>query len=133
MKNIFQINTEDSENQTEENLDEFDDLNKSLMNSIFGKEESDDEEENEVDVYYNLKAAKFGINPLFWWKNNEKKFPILSELSKEYFGISATSVPSERLFSDVGNIITNKRSSLKPEKVEKLIFLKRNASLLDMM
>jgi len=36
------------------------------MNSIFGKEESDDEEENEVDVYYNLKAAKFGINPLFW-------------------------------------------------------------------
>ena len=103
------------------------------MNSIFGKEESDDEEEDEVDVYYNLKAAKFGINPLFWWKNNEKKFPILSKLSKEYFGISATSVPSERLFSDVGNVITNKRSSLKPEKVEKLIFLKRNASLLDMM
>ena len=59
------INIEDNENQTEENLDELDDLNKSLMNSIFGKEESDDEEKNEVDVYFNLKAAKFSINPLF--------------------------------------------------------------------
>ena len=35
------------------------------MNSIFGKEESDDEEENEVNVYFNLKVAKFSINPLF--------------------------------------------------------------------
>ena len=58
----------------------------------------------------------------------KKKYPFLSKVSKEYFGIAATSVPSERLFSDVGNVITTKRSSLKPEKVEKLIFLKRNAS-----
>jgi len=55
----------------------------------------------------------------------------LSKVSKEYFGIAATSVSSERLFSDVGNLITTKRSSLKSEKVEKLIFLKRNASLFD--
>jgi hypothetical protein len=127
------INTdEENENQTEQTSYELN-LDKSLMDSIFGEEESDNDNENEVDMYFNLKAAKHGSNPLSWWKNNEKRFPILCEFSKEFFGISATSVPSERLFSDVGNVITNKRSSLKPEKVEKLIFLKRNASLLDIM
>ena len=102
------------------NLDDFD-LNKSLMNSIFGKKESC-EEENKVDIYLKLKPVR-NINPLSWWKSNEDKFPFLSKLSKELFGISATSVPSERLFSDVGNLITNRRSSLKSEKVEMLIYL----------
>ena len=124
------VNIEENEGQIEENPNEFD-LDESLINSIFGNEESNSEEDNEVDVYFNLKAAKSNCNPLLWWKSNEKKFPILSKFSREFFGISATSVPSERLFSDVGNVITNKRSSLKPEKVEKLIFLKRNASLLN--
>jgi hypothetical protein len=101
------------------------------LDSIFGEEESCEEEENEVDIYLKLKQIR-NVNPLSWWKNNENKFPILSKLSKELFGISATSVSSERLFSDVRNLITNKRSSLKSEKVEKLIFLKRNANLLDM-
>lgn len=128
-------NTENDENEgNEEDEGDADDFNleKSLMDSIFGEEENCDEE-NEVDEYLKLKQAKNTINPLFWWQSNETKFPILSKLAKELFGISATSVPSERLFSDVGNVITNKRSSLKPEKVEKLIFLKRNAYLLDIL
>ncbi|CAB4417683.1 unnamed protein product [Rhizophagus irregularis] len=120
----------EEDNDNNKNLDDFN-LDKSLMDSIFGEEEVC-EEENEVDVYLKLKPVR-NINPLSWWKSNEDKFPILSKLSKEFFGISATSVPSERLFSDVGNLITNKRSSLKSEKVEKLIFLKRNAHLLDNM
>ncbi|CAB4475617.1 unnamed protein product [Rhizophagus irregularis] len=120
----------EEDNDNNKNLDDFN-LDKSLMDSIFGEEEVC-EEENEVNVYLKLKPVR-NINPLSWWKSNEDKFPILSKLSKEFFGISATSVPSERLFSDVGNLITNKRSSLKPEKVEKLIFLKRNAHLLDNM
>ena len=129
-------NTEDDENEgnKEDEGDANDDFNleKSLMDSIFGEEENCDEE-NEVDEYLKLKQAKNTINPLSWWQNNETKFPILSTLAKEVFGISTTSVSSERLFSDVGNVITNKRSNLKSEKVEKLIFLKRNAHLLDIL
>jgi len=114
----------------EDKLNDFD-LDKSLMDSIFG-EESCDEEENEVDEYLKHKPVR-NVDPLSWWKTNENKFPFLGRLSKELFGISATLVPSERLFSDVRNLITNKRSSLKPEKVEKLIFLKRNADLLNIL
>ena len=71
------------------------------MNSILEGEESEGEEENEVDVYLKFKSSK-NVNPLSQWKVNEKKFPFLSKVSKEYFGIATTSIPSERLFSDVG-------------------------------
>src|SRR6266542_458379 len=126
------VSGDEVEDRKEENFDYFDlnNKDKTLINSILGREESEGEEENEVDVYLKFKSSK-NVNPLSWWKVNEKKFPFLSKVSKEYFEIAATSVPSERLFSDVGNLITTKHSSLKPEKVEKLIFLKRNASLFD--
>src|SRR6266498_3231953 len=126
------VSGDEVEDKKEENFDYFDlnNKDKTLINSILGGEESEGEEENEVDVYLKFKSSK-NVNPLSWWKVNEKKFPFLSKVSKEYFGIAATSVLSERLFSDIGNLITTKHSSLKSEKVEKLIFLKRNASLFD--
>ena len=101
------------------------------MNMILGDddESSDENDENEVDNYLKMKSNR-KIMPLIWWENNKTKFPFLSQLAKEYLGITATSVPSERLFSAVGNVISSKRSNLKPVKVEKMIFLKRNANLL---
>ena len=80
-------NTENDENEgNEEDEGDADDFNleKSLMDSIFGEEENCDEE-NEVDEYLKLKQAKNTINPLFWWQSNETKFPILSKLAKELF------------------------------------------------
>ncbi|XP_073332449.1 E3 SUMO-protein ligase ZBED1-like [Pagrus major] len=64
--------------------------------------------------------------PLKWWKENSKFYPLLSPLAKAYLTTPATSVPSERVFSTAGDVVTSQRSQLRPENVDMLIFLKRN-------
>lgn len=46
--------------------------------------------------------------PLEWWKQNEKRFPILAPLSRKFLCPPPSSVPSERVFSEVGAIYENK-------------------------
>src|SRR5436189_271238 len=61
----------------------------------------------------------------------KSKFPILSNLARKYLAVSATSTASERLFSDAGNLLTNKRTRMKPTLFKKIMFLKRNSSKLE--
>ena len=49
-----------------------------------------------------------------------------TKLSKKFLCITATSVPSERLFSSAGNLIAEKRSRLMSDNIDKLIFLYEN-------
>ncbi|CAG8800074.1 24587_t:CDS:1, partial [Racocetra persica] len=64
--------------------------------------------------------------PLTWWRTNQKWFPVLSKLARKYLAISATLTASERLFSDAGNTMTEKRTSLLPTTFEHLVFLRNN-------
>ena len=41
--------------------------------------------------------------------------------------IRAASTPSERLFSEAGNLLTIKRTRIKPDLFSRIIFLKRNS------
>ncbi|CAG8766249.1 4725_t:CDS:1, partial [Cetraspora pellucida] len=68
-------------------------------------------------------------NPFSWWINNQERFPTIIKLAQKYLSIPATSTPSERLFSDAGNIMSSKRTNLKPQVFEQLLFLKRNYNL----
>ncbi|KAK1875045.1 Zinc finger BED domain containing protein 1 [Dissostichus eleginoides] len=65
-------------------------------------------------------------NPLEWWKRHQPNFPRLSVLAKKYLSIPATSAPSERVFSVGGGIVTCHRACLKPEVVDRLVFLAKN-------
>ena len=73
---------------------------------------------------------QFGDDPFsFWTGENATKWPALAKLARKYFSAPATSAESERLFSTAGQIITNLRSSLKDENVEKLLFLHHNMKI----
>lgn len=65
-------------------------------------------------------------DPLEWWKSRATVFKKTCDVMKTRLCIVATSVPSERIFSKAGQIITDKRNRLSPGKVQELIFLNAN-------
>jgi KRAB domain-containing zinc finger protein len=88
--------------------------------------------EVEVTEYLKLKRLSIGDDPfLFWTGDYATKWSLLAKLARKYFSAPATSAESERLFSTAGQIITNLRSSLKDENVEKLLFLHHNIKIYD--
>ena len=80
----------------------------------------------EINIYLSQPVIDGDDEPLQWWKINAKELPLLSQLARKYLAIQATSSPSERLFSKAGQISTPARTQLKPDKVEKLVFLAEN-------
>ena len=70
-------------------------------------------------------------DPAMWWQMNRLRFPLLAKLARSFLGAPPTSVPSERLFSTAGDVISDHRSSILPENAEKLIFMKCNMPLMD--
>lgn len=47
--------------------------------------------------------------PLEWWAKNSKDFPNLSQLAKKYLSAPGSTIYSERLFSEAGNIYEKKK------------------------
>ncbi|KAK0140282.1 Zinc finger BED domain-containing protein 1 [Merluccius polli] len=79
----------------------------------------------ELSTYLQTVDADSESDPLLWWKH-EQMFPNLRHLAKKYLCVQATSSPSERVFSTSGNVVTCHRASLKPEAVDRLVFLAQN-------
>lgn len=122
-------------NQTQE-TDIVDEYSNTIVNLLYTPsllKSLDDEEvaQNEMEGYLDLPQIGLNNDPLAWWKLHSKRFPILSELSKIYLAVPATSTPSERLFSDAGNLLTNKRTRLLPELFKRMIFLKKNINMFE--
>ena len=86
---------------------------------------------DEIVEYLREDKIKFTQNPFEWWMNKKSKYPILARLARIYLAVPATSTPSERLFSDAGNLLTSKRSRINAELFKRMMFLKRNASKVD--
>ncbi|KAH9383796.1 hypothetical protein HPB48_025566 [Haemaphysalis longicornis] len=87
--------------------------------------------QEEVEDYLRMPVIPRSENPYLWWKNTGKsRYPVLSRIALIYLSIPATQVSSERLFSASGNVVTCRRQLLLPERVEQLVFIHSNSSLL---
>ncbi len=107
----------------------------SSSSSVFcfgGDSDSDDERtpitlkvksEQIVNAYRSHTRVSDVTDPLAWWKIHGAAFKPLDKLARKYLAIPATSVPSERLFSNAGDIVSKDRASLLPENVNMLVCL----------
>jgi hypothetical protein len=82
--------------------------------------------QRELDFYLRLDADENQC-VLDWWKTHKAELPLLSQFARFALSSCASSVPSERLFSVSGYIISKRRNALKPSFVDQLVFLYLNS------
>lgn len=87
--------------------------------------------QTEIDTYLKLPIIDRTLSPFDWWQANQNSFPHLLKAMKQYLSAPASTIFSERLFSEAGNVFETKRNALKPENGEKLIYLHHNLPLLN--
>lgn len=80
----------------------------------------------EVDKYLEEPILPRHMDPLKWWLKKKDVYPRLYEIVLRRLCVSATSVPSERVFSKAGQILVERRNRLSGKKVSQLLFLKNN-------
>lgn len=78
------------------------------------------------DAQINRKA-----DPLKYWQKKEAILPRLAKLAKKHLSLVATSAPSERVFSVAGQLVSERRSRLTTENVEKIMFMHENIEFFD--
>ena len=84
-----------------------------------------------VDAYLHEPVCSRKSSPLDYWKQKQSLWPLLATMARKYLSIPPSSVPSERLFSTAGEVMSDRRNRLAPEKVEMLLFLNKNLKIFD--
>lgn len=80
----------------------------------------------QIETYLAEKTIHRLESPFEYWGKNKERFPTLAATAAKFLCAPSTSVDSERLFSTASNILDEKRNRLLGERVEMLIFLKKN-------
>ncbi|VVC36953.1 Ribonuclease H-like domain,Zinc finger C2H2-type,HAT, C-terminal dimerisation domain,Zinc finger, BED- [Cinara cedri] len=78
---------------------------------------------SELNLYLKSAVGRLTDNQLFLWNDMSTVYPILSKVALKYLSTVATSVPSERLFSKAGLIMSQQRSRLTIKKLNMQLFL----------
>lgn len=84
---------------------------------------AEDRCKEELDLYLSETVIARTECPMRWWKERKSLYPVLSKIFLQNCNVVVTSVPSERVFSDAGYTISERRTRLTTSKVEKLMFL----------
>jgi hypothetical protein len=99
--------------------------------SDFIVNDNQSEQECEVDMYLNTNTPfSPSDDVLNFWECNKEKYPRLYAITQRLFSIPATNLSSERNFSYTGMTLTDKRSTINPDKVNKLLFIRSNFDLI---
>uniref|UniRef100_A0A672RIU4 BED-type domain-containing protein n=1 Tax=Sinocyclocheilus grahami TaxID=75366 RepID=A0A672RIU4_SINGR len=88
-----------------------------------------DELNGEFLVHGQMPEVSAEDDPLSWWKTNMGTLPQLSEFTRKYLCIAASSCSSERMFRTAGYIVSPRRSRLTQEHVDMLVFLSQNLEM----
>lgn len=86
--------------------------------------------ETEVQMYLSSPVTPIKRDAIEIWEDMKSLFPTLAKIAMIYLPIVATSVPSERLFSEAGATITQERNRLLGKRLYKLLFLNSISKLL---
>ena len=85
----------------------------------------------ELRAYKEEPAAPLASNPLTWWRSKELKYPLTVRLAGYCLTVPASSVPSDRVFSRAGQLISARRNRLKPTNVDMILLLNQNGGIID--
>ncbi|GAU87462.1 hypothetical protein RvY_00297 [Ramazzottius varieornatus] len=81
---------------------------------------------NEVERYASLPSPPEDQDVLSFWTEKENDFPRLKCYALRILSVSATSTPSERLFSRSGTAVSEKRKNLAPQTLSDLMVVQSN-------
>jgi len=76
-------------------------------------------------MYLQVKPPSRKVNIFEWWKINEARYPNIAKLARPMLCVPATSTAAERVLFTTG-VTVSRRSCLKPENVDKILFLNKN-------
>ena len=79
-----------------------------------------------VDPQDTSESSDYGVGCLHFWRHNCSNFPTLGVFARECLSKPPSQVSVERLFSIAGFIASKRRLSMKPETIEKLVFIYMN-------
>jgi hypothetical protein len=111
-------------------------MNDPIISQVFGVRDDDrpaDSLESKVEVEigeYRARRVSLEQPPLEFWKTHQGTYPKMAVAARRYLAIPATTASSERLFSSAGNVISDRRSRLLPDRASALILLRENLDIL---
>nr|XP_033940878.1 zinc finger BED domain-containing protein 4-like [Pseudochaenichthys georgianus] len=112
--------------------DRIDDMFSSLLASHTAEPLAESCLEDELHMYLKQPVIdRRKGDPLQWWRQNEGRFKLLATQARKFLCPPPSSVPSERVFSEVSAIYEKNRSRLTGEHAEQLCFMHHNLVLLN--
>src|SRR4029077_14136738 len=110
----YEASMEKSRRDREPNLEYQDFLERDISSD---DSESPDAQSDEFNRWQSLQPEKAVTNPIEYWKTDKHLWPRLARMAFDTLGVQAMSSEIERIFSNAGQIVTNRRNRLHSETI----------------